>query len=81
MVWTKMTLYGGLYLIVQLAKEVGGEGGEGGRLHSRVDRLNDAIQHNFHSLLSPCCVSGVYRQFKRKRGLHLSDVIVSFSRV
>ena len=28
MVWTKMTLYGGLYLIVQLAKEVGGEGGE-----------------------------------------------------
>ena len=73
-----MGVKGGLYLIVQLAKEVGGEGG---RLHSRVDCLNAAIQHNFHSLLSPCCVSGVYRQFKRKRGLHLSDVIVSFSRV
>ena len=71
---------GGLHLIVQLVKEVG-EGAAETFFHSRVERLNDAIQHNFHSLLSACSVSGVYRQSKRKRGLHLGDVAVSFSRV
>ena len=59
----------------------GGDGAAETCFHSRVERLNDAIQHNFHSLLSACSVSGVYRQSKRKRGLHLGDVAVSFSRV
>ena len=45
--------------------------------HYRVDCLNDAIQHNFHSLFSACCVAGVHRQSKKKRGLHLGDVTFS----
>ena len=46
---------------MQLVKEVGEGGGREGAaetcLHSRVERMNDAIQHNFHSLLSACSVS------------------------
>ena len=75
-----MGFKGGFHLIVQLVKEVG-EGAAEICFHSRVDRLNDAIQHNFHSLLFACSVSGVYRQSKRKRGLHLGDVAVSFGRL
>ena len=52
---------GGFYLIAQLVKEVGGGEPAETCFHSRVDLLNDAIQHNFHSLLPACCVSGVYR--------------------
>ena len=70
----------GWALIVQLVKEVG-EGAAETCFHSRVERLNDAIQHNFLSLLSACSISGVYRQSKRKRELHLGDVTVSFSGV
>ena len=75
-----MGFKGGLHLIVQLVKEVGGEAVKI-CFNYRVDRLNDAIQHNFRLLLSACCVSGGHRQSKRKRGLRLGDATVSFSRV
>ena len=51
-----MGFKGGLHLIVQLVKEVGGEAVKI-CFNYRVDRLNDAIQHNFHLLLSACCLS------------------------
>ena len=41
---------------MQLVKEVG-EGAAVTCFHSRVERLNDAIQHNFHSLLSAWATS------------------------